>query len=141
MVLITSRPLSSGTQVALSPRREEKLMNTNPIKEGRASCALLSSMALAGNGQQKGKTTQQQVGNKANAGVCPYGNTPQGGKAQGKASGYGPGNGTGNAGNGPKDGSGYGKTKNPNATGVCDGTGPKGKAARGQKTTRGGRQR
>ncbi len=42
-----------------------------------------------------------------------------------KGKGYGPGNGTGNMGQGPKDGTGYGK-KAGNSTGVCDGTGPKG---------------
>jgi hypothetical protein len=43
--------------------------------------------------------------------------------------GYGPGDGTGNQGIGPKDGTGYG----PGAaagTGICDGTGPKGKVMR-----------
>jgi len=103
--------------------------------------ALLSGMALAGNGKMQGKAARQtQQVNKGNAGVCPYGNTPQA-KAQGKANGYGPGNGRGNAGNGPKDGSSYGKTNNPNATGECDGTGPKGKTTKGQGAKRSGRQR
>jgi len=103
--------------------------------------ALLSSMALAGNGKMQGKATKQtQQVKKGNAGECPYGNTPQG-KAQGKARGNGPGDATGNGGDGPKDGAGYGKTKNPNATGVCDGTGPKGKTTKGQGGKRGGRQR
>jgi hypothetical protein len=85
--------------------------------------ALLTSLALAGNGPQKGKPTAKVTNN----GVCPLGNVPQGG--QGKAQGYGPGDGTGNQGNGPKDGTGYG----PGQKG--DGTGPKGKVNKGTNTT------
>ena len=40
--------------------------------------------------------------------------------------GFGPGDGSGNSGIGPRDGSGFGKTGGA-GTGVCDGTGPKGK--------------
>jgi hypothetical protein len=47
----------------------------------------------------------------------------------GKRGGYGPGDGTGNNGIGPRDGSGYGPG-NGTGTGVCDGTGPKGKIER-----------
>jgi hypothetical protein len=46
-----------------------------------------------------------------------------------RVKGYGPGNGTGNMGQGPKDGTGYGK-KAGAGTGVCDGTGPKGMQGR-----------
>lgn len=42
--------------------------------------------------------------------------------------GFGPGDGTGNSGLGPKDGTGYGAASG-SGTGVCDGTGPKGKRA------------
>jgi hypothetical protein len=41
-------------------------------------------------------------------------------------SGFGPGNGSGNSGIGPRDGTGFGKAAGA-GTGVCDGTGPKGK--------------
>lgn len=41
--------------------------------------------------------------------------------------GFGPADGTGNQGVGPKDGTGYGPGT---GTGICDGTGPKGKANR-----------
>jgi len=96
--------------------------------------ALLSATALAGNGPMKGKAAQQQV-NKGNAGNCPFGNTPQGGKVLGKARGYGPGDGVGNGGDGPKDGTGYGKGKKGDGTaaglGICDGTGPKEKMNKG----------
>ncbi len=44
--------------------------------------------------------------------------------------GYGPGNGMGNMGQGPKDGTGYGKMAG-NGTGLCDGTGPKGGSGTG----------
>lgn len=47
----------------------------------------------------------------------------------GKRGGYGPGDGTGNNGIGPRDGSGYGPGSGT-GTGVCDGTGPKGKIER-----------
>jgi hypothetical protein len=51
-----------------------------------------------------------------------------GGKSMNGKGGYGPGNGAGNNGIGPRDGSGYGKTSGAGSgTGVCDGTGPKGK--------------
>ena len=51
-----------------------------------------------------------------------------GGNSLNGKGGYGPGNGAGNSGIGPRDGSGYGKTAGAgNGTGVCDGTGPKGK--------------
>jgi hypothetical protein len=43
--------------------------------------------------------------------------------------GYGPGDGTGNMHVGPKDGTGYGPGA-AGGTGICDGTGPKGKAMR-----------
>lgn len=43
--------------------------------------------------------------------------------------GYGPGDGTGNMRVGPKDGTGYGPGA-AGGTGVCDGTGPKGKVVR-----------
>jgi hypothetical protein len=43
--------------------------------------------------------------------------------------GYGPGDGTGNQGIGPKDGTGYGSGSGA-GTGMCDGTGPKGKGMR-----------
>jgi hypothetical protein len=43
--------------------------------------------------------------------------------------GYGPGDGTGNQHVGPKDGTGYGPGA-AGGTGICDGTGPKGKALR-----------
>ena len=43
--------------------------------------------------------------------------------------GYGPGDGTGNKGMGPKDGTGFGPGSGAGG-GICDGTGPKGKAAR-----------
>lgn len=94
--------------------------------------ALLTSMALAGNALQKGKTS----GKAQNSGICPYGNTPQGGKVQGKANGHGPGDGTGNGGNGPKDGTGYGPGSKGDGTGtgICDGTGPKGKVNKGKST-------
>ena len=46
--------------------------------------------------------------------------------------GFGPANGSGNQGIGPKDGTGYGAVNvSGNGTGVCDGTGPKGKMNRG----------
>ncbi len=92
--------------------------------------ALLTSLALAGNGPQKGKSTAKVTNN----GVCPFGNVPQGG--QGKAQGYGPGDGTGNQGHGPKDGTGYGPGQKGDGTGagICDGTGPKGKVNKGTIT-------
>lgn len=49
-----------------------------------------------------------------------------------KGKGYGPGTGTGNAGQGPKDGTGYGRKAGlATGTGVCDETGPKGTQRRG----------
>lgn len=52
----------------------------------------------------------------------------RGGKSMHGKGGYGPGDGSGNNGIGPRDGSGYGKTSGAGkGTGVCDGTGPKGK--------------
>jgi len=56
--------------------------------------------------------------------------TMQGGAGMmmnGKGKGYGPGNGSGNQGIGPRDGSGFGP-----GTGICDGTGPKGRGGRGR---------
>lgn len=48
-----------------------------------------------------------------------------------RGKGFGPGNGTGNKGQGPKDGTGFGaRATNAAATGVCDGTGPKGVQSR-----------
>ncbi len=96
-----------------------------------AITTLLSSLALAGNGVQKGKQTTTATGDR----VCPNGNVPQGG--QGKGNGYGPADGTGNGGNGPKDGTGYGpgSKSDSTGTGICDGTGPKGKVNKGLSTT------
>jgi hypothetical protein len=52
------------------------------------------------------------------------------GQAQrGRRGGFGPGDGTGNQHVGPKDGTGYGPGAGSGA-GICDGTGPKGNAAR-----------
>jgi hypothetical protein len=51
-------------------------------------------------------------------------------QARGNGNGFGPGDGTGHSGIGPRDGTGYG----PGAgTGVCDGTGPKGKQRGGRR--------
>ena len=50
----------------------------------------------------------------------------QGGQKAGRG-GYGPGDGTGHQGMGPRDGTGFGPGA---ASGLCDGTGPKGKAVR-----------
>jgi hypothetical protein len=50
--------------------------------------------------------------------------------AHGNGNGFGPGDGIGHSGIGPRDGTGYG----PGAgTGVCDGTGPKGKQRGGRR--------
>jgi hypothetical protein len=50
--------------------------------------------------------------------------------AHANGNGFGPGDGTGHSGIGPRDGTGYG----PGAgTGVCDGTGPKGKQRGGRR--------
>jgi hypothetical protein len=66
-------------------------------------------------------------------GVCDNFGTTAGQKlgngSQGK--GYGPGDCSGNMGQGPKDGTGYGKKSGLcTTTGVCDGSGPKGSQGR-----------
>jgi hypothetical protein len=66
-------------------------------------------------------------------GVCDNFGTKAGQQKMGngqRAKGYGSGDGTGNMGQGPKDGTGYGKAAG-NGTGICDGTGPKGGAGTG----------
>ena len=92
----------------------------------------LSSLALAGNGKQKGKKTSATT----TEWVCPNGNTPQSDGAQGKGKGYGPCDGTGNGGNSPQDGTGYGRGSKSDSTrtGICDGTGAKGNKASGLNT-------
>jgi hypothetical protein len=58
------------------------------------------------------------------------GATARGGRAG--RGGYGPGNGTGHQGIGPRDGTGFGAVAGAGTgTGVCDGTGPKGRGRRG----------
>ena len=87
---------------------------------------MFSHDALA---QQKGTGTGRgaQFVDQNGDGVCDNFGTKSGQKmgnsAKGKRS--GPGDGTGNMGQGPKDGTGYGKSAG-NGTGICDGTGPKG---------------
>ena len=98
--------------------------------------ALVVTPVQAGKGNQRRSSTKASASvtqKGAERGVCPYGNTPgtRQGQAKAKGNGNGPGDGTGNDGTSPKDGTGYGATKNgkgqrnnPN----CDGTGPKGAA-------------
>ena len=65
-------------------------------------------------------------------GICDnYQTGSRADQAQGarRGGGYGPGDGTGNQHVGPKDGTGYGPGAGSGA-GICDGTGPKGNAAR-----------
>jgi hypothetical protein len=92
--------------------------------------ALSATVAWAGAGQRN----QARSSCKAAAGICvrqqgPGLNQTRLGQPNGKH--YGPGDGTGNLGDGPRDGSGFGKKAGlRSATGTCDGTGPKGKANR-----------
>ncbi len=72
-------------------------------------------------GAQKRNSNQYSFGYRHN---YKYNN------AQGNGNGFGPGDGTGHSGIGPRDGTGYG----PGAgSGVCDGTGPKGKQRGGRR--------
>jgi len=88
--------------------------------------ALSATLAWAGAGQRN----QARYTQKAAAGVClrqqaPVQNQFRPGQPNGRH--YGPGEGTGNQGDGPRDGSGFGRKAGiHNGTGTCDGTGPHG---------------
>lgn len=97
-----------------------------------AAMAMSTSLVWAGQGQR------QQAKKQVAAGTCVRQQTP--GQCQyrtadrtGPRHKYGPGDGTGLKGDGPKDGTGYGKKAGDcNGTGTCDGTGPHGTAAKKQ---------
>ena len=88
--------------------------------------------------QQKGTSAAKrgaQFVDQDGDGVCDNFAT-KGGQKMGQAGarkGNGTCDGTGHSGQGPKDGTGYGKMNGGGmGTGACDGTGPKGKQSRGK---------
>jgi hypothetical protein len=91
---------------------------------------LSASMVWAGNGQQSHARKAKCVA----AGTCRMQQAPgqmqlRVGQLQGNR--FGPGDGTGNMGDGPKDGTGYGRKSGlRTGTGTCDGTGPHGTVRR-----------
>jgi hypothetical protein len=94
-----------------------------------------------GSGQQRGKVVQHQIRDQNNDGVCDtcgqaVGSGQRNGKGQKakKGSHYGPGDGTGNQGNGPKNGTGYGRKAGNGDPNSC----PNGQGGRGNRGGRGG---
>lgn len=95
--------------------------------------ALSASMAWAGAGLRNQARNCKQTA----AGTCLRQQAPGQGQIRvGQPNGkhYGPGDGTGNQGDGPRDGSGFGRKAGVrNGTGTCDGSGPHGTAKQAKK--------
>lgn len=102
---------------------------------------LLFVSVLTASTQQAGPATRPGPGKNVSSpnfvdadgdGICDLFQSRAGqgqGQGRGKRGGYGPGDGTGHQGVGPRDGTGFGPGSGA-GNGTCDGTGPKGQAAK-----------